>query len=161
MDATTLQPFNGPTNLERSRWFMGSLFTFLAMADETGGQFSCIDITVRKGTEIPPHMHTRDDESFYILEGEILCHIGGRKYSAKQGEFVFLPRNIPHTWEALTDTLRFLLLITPAGGERVFWEFSEPAPSVSLPPESQEPPSEDFFRRLLARDREFGVTYEV
>lgn len=161
MNTPTLQPFNEPASLDRSRWFMGSLFTFLATAEETGGQFSCIDITVRKGIEIPPHMHTHDDESFYILEGEILCHIGSNKYSARQGEFVFLPRNIPHTWEALSDTLRYLLFITPAGGERVFWEFSEPAPSLSLPPESQEPPSEDFMQRLLARDHDFGVTYEV
>src|SRR3712207_2318025 len=115
MDAPTLHPFTEPTGLARSRWFMGSLFTFLATAEETGGQLACIDITVRKGIAIPPHTHTRDDESFYILEGAVLCHIGDSEYHAQQGGFVFLPRNIPHTWQPLTDTLRFLLLITPAG----------------------------------------------
>ncbi len=161
MDTSTLHPFTQPAGRERSRWFMGSLFTFLATAEETAGQFACLDITVRKGIDIPPHTHTRDDESFYILEGEVLCHIGDREYPAKQGEFVFLPRNIAHTWQPLTDTLRFLLLITPAGSERVFWEFSESARSLGLPPASEEPPSEDFLRRLIARDNEFGVIYEV
>lgn len=142
-----------------SRWFEGALLTFLATGKQTGGQFSLFEATVRKDYEVPPHTHSREDESFYVLEGELVCTIGDETYPAKAGDFVFLPRNVQHSWRSITELARFLVLINPAGSERVFLEFSEPAPSLELPPVTEEPPDEAVMERIVAMDNEYGVVY--
>ena len=61
----------GRQSLDRSVWYSGSLFTFLATGEETQGQFALIEVVARKGNAPPPHLHHREDETFYVLEGEM------------------------------------------------------------------------------------------
>jgi quercetin dioxygenase-like cupin family protein len=154
-----LPAFTETPGTSNSRWFMGALLTFLATGKKTGGQFSLFEATVRKDYEVPPHTHSREDESFYVLEGELVCMIGDGTYPAKAGDFVFLPRNVQHSWRSVTEPARFLVLINPAGSEEVFLEFSEPAPALELPPVTQGPPDEAFMERIVAMDNEYGVMY--
>ncbi len=58
-------------SLEHSVWYNGSLMTFLATGEETQGQFALIEAVGRKGNAPPPHIHRREDEIFYVLEGEL------------------------------------------------------------------------------------------
>jgi len=140
-----------------SYWYMGALLTFFATGKETDGQFALFEGTVRKDYEVPPHTHSREDESFYIIEGELQCTVGDKTFNGKAGDFIFLPRNVQHSWKTLSKPARFLVWINPAGCENAFLDLSEPAPVMELPPD--EPVSEELMQRAVALDNEYGIVY--
>lgn len=140
-----------------SYWFMGCLLTFFSTGKETGGQFSLFEALVRGDYEVPLHTHTREDESFYILEGELECMVGDKIYHGKAGDFIFLPRNVQHSWKTLSKLARFLVWITPAGIENAFLAFCKPANALELPP--VEAISEELMIQVVMLDNEYGVTY--
>jgi mannose-6-phosphate isomerase-like protein (cupin superfamily) len=88
----------------------------------TGGSLSVIESHTRGGA--PWHVHSREDEYFYIVEGEIIVHCGEETYTAGPRSFVFLPRGIPHSWDVGGDGLATLLMMTvPAMLEEFLKEF--------------------------------------
>src|SRR5215475_525224 len=99
--------------LERSRWYGPNLLTIIAYASETNGAFSLVKNVIRKGFEPPLHVHTREDESNFILSGEIIYTVGDTTIHAKAGDYVHLPKNVPHTFELVSNTAETLLVITP------------------------------------------------
>ncbi|MGZ8538910.1 MAG: cupin domain-containing protein, partial [Flavisolibacter sp.] len=112
--------------IENSIHYIAHTFSFLTTEEQTDGAFSLIHCHFRKGFTAPPHYHKLEDESFYILEGEIDFFIGGQKVKAGAGEFVVLPRNVPHHFNLVTETAKALMIITPAGFEVFFKEFGRP-----------------------------------
>jgi quercetin dioxygenase-like cupin family protein len=76
---------------------VGELVTLLASAEQTGGLFGLMEGVLAKGAEPPPHVHHREDESFFVLEGSLVVRVGDEVFSASPGSFVFCPRNVPHT----------------------------------------------------------------
>lgn len=99
---------------------------FKALGTQTGGAFALLEQTVPPGHGPRRHVHSREEESFYILEGQFDFEVGGREFLAGPGTFVLGPRNIPHRfWNAGDSTGRFLLIISPAGLEPFFAEFSQ------------------------------------
>ena len=139
-----------------SVWYMGNLFTVLAGSEDTEGQFALIEMLARKGTEPPRHVHHREDEAFYVLEGEITFYIGDESYVATPGTFVFAPRGIPHSWVVETDVVRKLVTLTPGGADEHFRDsrFSEPARTLTLPPPPEGPPD---VAALVADMERYGV----
>jgi quercetin dioxygenase-like cupin family protein len=127
----------GRHSLDHSVWYNGSLMTFLATGKDTQGQFALIEALGRKGTAPPPHTHHREDETFYVLEGELTVSVGDRTMRAAPGTTVFLPRKVQHSFRVESEQARMLVLITPAGFEGWFQELSVPAPAMTLPPESE------------------------
>jgi len=142
-------------SLGTSVWYVGNLFTVLAGSGDTGGRFALIEVLAPKGTEPPRHVHHREDEAFYVLEGEITFYVGDEVYVATPGTFVFAPRGIPHSWVVETDVVRKLVTLTPGGAEEHFRDprFSEPARTLTLPP-SEEPPD---VAALVADMERYGV----
>ena len=124
----------GRQSLDHSVWYSGSLMTFLATGEDTRGQFALIEAVARRGNVPPPHIHHREVEIFYVLEGEIVVSVGDRTIKGTPGTMVFLPRNVPHSFTIESEQSRMLILLTPAGLERWFKEFSEPARAMTLPP---------------------------
>ena len=110
----------GRQDLDRSVWYNGSLMTFLATAEDTEGQFALIEAVSRKGNAPPPHIHHREDETFYILEGEMTASVGGQTTTGTHGTLIFLPRNVLHSFAIESEQLRMLVLLTPAGLEGYF-----------------------------------------
>lgn len=133
--------------LERSHWYGTNLLTIITSASETNGAFSLVKNVMRKGFEPPLHVHTREDESNLIMKGEILFTVGDKTIHAKAGDYIHLPKNVPHTFKLLTDTAETLLVITPGGFEEMFIECSRPALSIELPPLGEKPPKE-FFEKI-------------
>jgi quercetin dioxygenase-like cupin family protein len=105
---------------ESSVWYLGCLFTVLADSEETGGLYGLIESLSPKGTEPPRHVHSREDETFYLLEGEITFYIGEETYKAAPGMFVSAPRGVPHSYTFETDVIRMLVLVAPGGFEEFF-----------------------------------------
>lgn len=126
---------------ERSVWYSGYLLTFLATSDDTGGAFSLVEEFGKKGQSVEPpmHVHSREEEAFYVIEGRMTFYVADAVIDASEGSFVSLPKNVPHRFELASDTVRCLNLCVPAGFEGFFRDLSEPAQSLELPPRSDEP----------------------
>ncbi len=135
----TLDPVAVPTGEGEARWWMGGLAEIKVTAAQTGGLVTILEITEGPGTG-PLHVHHREDEGFWILEGNATFEVGGKQIEAGPGDFVFGPRDIPHKYTVGDAGCRMLFIFTPGGFEEVLRATSEPAATRTLPPPSQEPP---------------------
>jgi len=147
----------GRQSLERSVWYNGWLMTFLATAEDTQGQFALIELVARKGNVPPPHIHYREEETFYVLEGEMTVAVGDCTVRVTPGTMVIVPRHTVHSFAIESEQLRVLTLLTPAGMEGWFKEFSVPAPAMTLPP--PEEPSYSEIQKMLAAAPKFGIEF--
>ncbi len=112
---------------------MGSLLTNLANSAETDGAYSLLEAVLKPGHEPPPHVHTREDELFYVLDGSFDVYVGDEVFVVETGGSVFLPRFQPHTFIIRSPRLRLLTLFNPGGLEEAFFSKSMPAESLDLP----------------------------
>jgi quercetin dioxygenase-like cupin family protein len=143
-----------PYVLEREEgqavWFLGALLIMKATNEHTGGAFGLIDHVLPVGFASPYHMHRNEDESFYVLEGEMTFYVGEERVKAESGAFVYGPREVPHGFEVEgTAPARMLLLNTPAGFERFTVEAGEPAKELTIPPAT--PPDMDKLMAIAAK----------
>lgn len=110
----------------------GDRITFLITGAETGGAFFLGVTQVAPGGGPPPHVHSREDESFYLQEGMLALHVGGKELTASAGDFVHIPRGTVHSFKNVGDkTTKLLVLATPAGLEGFFAEAFYPAADVA------------------------------
>jgi quercetin dioxygenase-like cupin family protein len=128
-----LKAFKRAPSLELSKWEHGNLTTNLVETKDTNGAFLLIEATLAPGTEPPPHVHTREDELFYVLEGQVDVYVGNEAFNVSTGECVFMPRVKPHAFVIRSPRLRVLALFTPAGLEEAFRAMSSPAQSLNPP----------------------------
>lgn len=132
--ATPLDPFAVKQDEGEPRWWFGSLAVIKATAAETGGLLSIIDVTEPPNAEAPLHVHHREDEAFWILEGEVTLYVGDEVIEARAGDFAFGPRDIPHRYTVGPNGCRMLFLCTPGGFEDLVRAMSRPATARTLPP---------------------------
>jgi mannose-6-phosphate isomerase-like protein (cupin superfamily) len=131
-------------------WFLRNRMTIKATAESTDGAYGLVESWIAPGFSPPLHVHHREDEAFWVLEGDVSMRCGDRTFRAGPGCFVFLPRDVPHTFVVEGDTpARMLTLLTPGGGERVFIEGGRPAGHDGLPPAA--PPDLEALRRVSER----------
>ena len=84
--------------LDNSTWYMGNLISQMAGPAENGRAFDLIIFKMRRGNEPPPHVHSREDEFFYVLAGEMKVYVERRTFAVRAGECMFLPRGKPHAF---------------------------------------------------------------
>jgi quercetin dioxygenase-like cupin family protein len=94
-----------------------------ASGQSTGGSLTVMEISVDGGP--PRHTHTREDESVYVFTGTLAVECGDDRFEAVPGSFVFLPRNIPHTFNSVGGPATGLLIVTPGGLDEYFAELHE------------------------------------
>jgi len=116
-----------------ARWYGDSLFEFLVPSDATGGVLSVFRATIPEGFSPPRHIHTREDEVFLVLEGDVCFEIDGRALLAGPGTSVFMPRGVPHTFRIQSTSARLLGVMTPGAFEQLFRNLSIPAEERGLP----------------------------
>ena len=121
-------------------FYMGSLMSFLAKGEDTDGRFALMEFQSKPGNEPPPHIHDREHEFYYVLEGAMVFYIGDQVIEVKAGEGVFLPQGKAHAFNIRSERLRTLILVVasgqqPVGLDRYFLEMGEPANIMSLPTE--------------------------
>jgi quercetin dioxygenase-like cupin family protein len=156
---TALAPLAVPSDEGDARWWFGTLAVIKTTAAETGGQLTIIDITNPPGFEAPLHVHHRDDEGFWILEGSATFEVGDTTIEARAGDYIFGPRDIPHRYTAGDNGCRMLFIMVPGGMEDVVRATSEPAASRMLPPPPDEEPTAEEMEALKAVIKEHG--YEL
>lgn len=144
-----------PPGEGRSVWMVGTdLITFKATGEDTNGEFVLFESLVLPGGGPPPHIHRRESESFYVLEGRFEFLAGDRWIQAAPGSFVHVPKDSPHTLKNAGDSVgKLLTLAVPAGLERFFEEAGEPGTDVSSPPG---PPD---VEKLLATAERYGIEF--
>lgn len=154
--AMTTEPVQATPSLENSYWYIGHLMSILISSEQTNGAFSLIHGFEIQGLEPPPHTHTREDESFYLINGEINYLVGDRVIQAKPGDWVFLPRGIQHTFQVITEQAEVLMHLTPGGFENYFIDMSVPAEELVIPPRPQGPPD---VQRIIETASRYGIKF--
>ena len=142
-----------------ARWWFSALAEFKATAADTGGQMTIVELTEPPASEAPLHVHHRDDEGFWILEGEVTFEVGETTIEASAGDYVFGPRGIPHRYTVGDQGCRMLFIMVPGGMEDVIMATSEPAMSRTLPPPPEKEPTPEEIEGLKAIVKEYG--YEL
>lgn len=101
----------------------GQNIVFKALGKDTGGNFSVGLLQAQPMSGPPLHVHTREDEWFYVLKGEFTFRVGSKRLTAGPGTSVFAPLDVPHTWQNCTnDVAEALIMVTPPQFEAFFLE---------------------------------------
>ncbi|MGH2617159.1 MAG: cupin domain-containing protein [Thermomicrobiales bacterium] len=133
-----------------ARWWLGALAVVKTTAAGTGGLMSIVEVTNAAGDEAPWHVHHREDEGFWILEGSATFEVGETTVEARAGDYLFGPRDIPHRYTVGPAGCRMLFLMTPGGFEDLVIAMSEPAGSRTLPPPSDQEPDWEHVAAVAA-----------
>ena len=137
MTATTVsmtEPYLNALDEGDASWFLGAQTWIRANAAQTGGSLGLIEQIIAPGFGSPYHIHACEDESFYVLEGEIRFFSGERSWVLGAGGFAFLPRDIPHGFRVEGDQwARILLLASPGGFEGFVTDLCAPTPPDGPP----------------------------
>jgi quercetin dioxygenase-like cupin family protein len=141
---------SGP-DTQTAIWFLGALSQVRVSGAQTGGAFALADHLARRGNASPVHVHHRDDETFFVLDGELRVFAGEEEHVAGPGTVAVLPRRLRHAYVVTSATARFLTLHTPAGFEQFAAEAGEPARALTLPPPPAGPPDFAALAQAAAR----------
>jgi quercetin dioxygenase-like cupin family protein len=152
-----LKGFKSAPSSKNTRAIPGAVFHFLAKGSETEGRHALIKILVERGAEPPAHTHSREDESYFILKGSIRYTVGEEKLTVNEGGYVYLPKDVPHSFEILSDRAEVLMWLSPAGLDQWFWDNSAPAPDGKSIPVPQGPPPTDVIQHFVTSLQAYGV----
>jgi quercetin dioxygenase-like cupin family protein len=104
---------------------LGGDITFIVRGEQSAGRLAVMEVVNGAGEGPPLHVHGREDETMYILEGEFRFKLGDSLGPAGPGSFVYIPKGMPHTWQITGDSPgRMLVSFAPAGMEGFFDELS-------------------------------------
>ena len=131
-------------------WAFGFLATLKASSETTDGRVAVIEHLGPRGAGSPLHVHHREDEWFYVLDGQLTFWVGGEVVNAPAGSFVYGPRDVPHTFIVASEQARFLLVTEPAGFDAFFRAASGPAARLAIPPAPRELPDIEGLTALAA-----------
>jgi mannose-6-phosphate isomerase-like protein (cupin superfamily) len=126
-----------PSGRPQPLWFIDNLVHIHVDGDTGGGGLALLDERGRRGNMPPLHVHRRDDETFYVLEGEVTLFVGSEQVVLGPGQSAFAPRDVPHAYRVESAEARWLVITTPAGFDSFVREVAEPAPVDELPPDDR------------------------
>jgi quercetin dioxygenase-like cupin family protein len=137
-----------------ARWWGDSLMLIKSTGVTTGGRLTVVELRGLRGPASPLHVHHREAEFFYVIEGELTVWVGGELFRAPEGSLVYGPPGVPHTFAITSDDARYLGMIQPTGFEQFLEEASVPATELTLPPDGAAPADP---ARLAAVAAEYGI----
>lgn len=137
----------------------GDLTTVKLTGEETGGAYSVWVDAVAPGSGPPLHVHHREHEAFYILEGEFEFHREGQApLRATAGDFIHTPKGVPHTYRNAGGAVgRMLGLASPAGIERFYAEIGRRADDLTEPPGMSAEPTPEEIEHLVETAKKYGA----
>jgi quercetin dioxygenase-like cupin family protein len=135
-------------------WIVGDTMTLTATAESTGGNLTFLENVTAPGGGPPPHVHSGEDEFFYVLDGIFEIRIGDDVHALTAGGFAFVPRGTVHNFRNTAETpSRILVGFTPGGMDGFFRESGRPAVDDGPPPPLDE---EEIARTMVAAEK-YGV----
>src|SRR4051794_19690594 len=148
-------PINNTPPQGRTIAVVGDVYRFLATSDDTNGKYALFEALVGPGGGPPPHIHSREEEGFYVLEGEITLTVNGERVVATAGMFANMPVGTPHSFKNESNKpARMLISVAPAGLEKMFFEDGVPlaeGATTALPPTKEE------IEKLLTVAPRYGI----
>lgn len=124
-------------------WWQGGLMEIKARAEDTGGALGVLEGRFPyEGYGPPLHVHSREDEAVYVLEGQIRFRVGDEEFVAGPGTWVWQPRGVPQAFRVKSESARALVVFTPGGLERMFEDGGVPAEDSAEPPPQPQPDPE-------------------
>jgi quercetin dioxygenase-like cupin family protein len=154
MTTATVSPIALHADEGEALWFFGTLATIKAGGETTAERVAVIEHVAPRGSGSPLHVHHREDEWFYVIDGAVTFWVGGDVIEATAGSFVYGPRDIPHTFLVNSSEARFLLVAEPAGFERFVRALGQAAATLTIPPPA--PPPSDLSA-LVAAAAKFDI----
>jgi mannose-6-phosphate isomerase-like protein (cupin superfamily) len=109
-----------------------------------GSAFSQIEVDDPRGTGPPLHVHHNEDETFYVLEGEVTFQVGDERIDVTAGDFLFGPRDVPHTYVVRSERARMLVTACPGGVEQVMAGLGVPVTGPEPPADAVMPPMDEL-----------------
>jgi mannose-6-phosphate isomerase-like protein (cupin superfamily) len=147
-------PVHLPAGTGAASWTLSSLFETVLTGDESGGLLGAAIVTQPPGTATPLHLHTREAEAFFLLDGDMVYRAADQTFQVSAGDFVWLPAGIPHAFRVTGPRpVRFLGLSLPGGLFELYDEAGRPAGASRLPTAEEAPISEDIERWLRLAPR--------
>ncbi len=134
------------------------LTTELVAAKHTGGAFEAITAHVKAGGEPPPHVHAREHEFFYLLDGAIDVYVGAEAFSVEAGESIFLPQGVPHAFRARTPDFHNLVFLTPGGFMSAIRSTAMPAERLEIPSDMLTYATADLGETIKVLEK-YGVSF--
>lgn len=128
-----VKPYQAAPKDGAALWHMGALMVFKATSEQTGGRYWLAEQTSNLGYASPVHVHSREDETFYLLDGEISIEIEDTMHRLEPGDFVFAPRDLPHSYKVESGPARWLVMGTPGGFDGWFFDTGKPADRLEVP----------------------------
>lgn len=127
-----------PPDAQEAVWFLGALVRIRLGGDATGGTLAILEHRGERGFSSPLHRHAADDETFFVLDGELRVEVDGRVHAAGAGAAAFLPHGLPHAVTVTSPRARYLTFHTPAGFDRFTRAAGAPA-TADTPPDVPPP----------------------
>lgn len=127
-------------------WWKAGRITVKAGPDETGGAFSQFEVADPRGGGTPVHVHHNEDETFYVLEGQVTMFVGDERIDLEAGDFCFGPRDVPHAYLVRSESARMLVTISPSGSEQLFVSLGIPVTGAAPPVDAVMPPMPEMAR---------------
>ena len=154
-----LSAFHRPHGSGPSYWGPGDLYTFLVTGEESGGDYFSMLAIVPPDGGPPPHTHSNEDETFYVLEGTPTFRLGDERVVAIPGDFVNVPKGTLHCFRNISlEPVRMILTFTPAGIEKFFEETLERADDVTQPcPDNLE----EVSARFVGAASRYGLEFHL
>ncbi|MBI3862411.1 MAG: cupin domain-containing protein [Planctomycetia bacterium] len=150
-----MKPTIRSTNQGRTVAFVGDVYRFLATGEETNGKYAMFEALVGPGGGPPTHVHSREEEGFYILEGEITLTVNGERIVATAGMFANVPVGTPHSFKNEgSKPAKMLISVAPAGLEKMFIEAGI---TLADGANSALPPTKEEIEKLLAIAPKYGI----
>jgi quercetin dioxygenase-like cupin family protein len=115
------------------RWFFNQLATILMHGDDTNDRVDMVEMTNPPGDWPPLHVHHDQEETWYVLEGEITVYTPGEERVLRAGDFLLAPRGVPHTYRTGDAGARTIVQSSPAGFAAFVDAVSQPEPSEPTP----------------------------
>src|ERR1043165_1737970 len=138
---------------------VGDVYRFLATGEDTGGRYALWEALVPPGGGPPPHVHSREEEGFYVLDGEITFTVGGERVVATAGTFANMPVGTPHGFRNESHRpARMLISVAPAGLERMFFEVGVPLAEGAT---TALPPTKEDIEKLLSVAPRYGIEIKL
>lgn len=131
-----------PPGAGRSVWSLGGRFTEKLAGELVDGRVSIVEALATRQAEPPRHIHHREDELWYVVDGRMTFHVGDEVLVAEAGAFAYAPRGVVHAFTIDVEPTRVLVIATPAGFERFAMELGQPADSDEMPAGLTLPPPE-------------------
>jgi quercetin dioxygenase-like cupin family protein len=134
----------------------GDVIIFKAVGEQTNGQYALFELIADPQKGPPPHIHHREDEAFYIQEGEVEFYLDERTVVATPGTFLHSPKGQRHSYKVIgSQPAKMLCWVTPAGLEQFFSEVGTVLSDPSLSPPL---PTPEAIERMVAIAPKYGIT---